>query len=156
MIDKQLLHKTIDEFMEGSDLFLVDLKVTPNNEITVTVDSTGSMDIEQCLALTHRIEETFDRDVEDYELEVGSAGITAPFKVKEQYEKNIGNDVVVLTRSGKKLHGVLKSVSDDFESCVVTTFKKVKPEGQKRPVSVEEDIALPISDIKSITYDLKF
>lgn len=156
MIDKALLNQTIEEAIKDTDLFLVETKVTPNNEITVTVDSVAGVDIEQCLALTRRIEEVFNRDVEDYELEVGSAGLTAPFKVKAQYDKNIGNDVVVLTRDGKKLHGVLKAVSDDFLSCTVEVIKKVKEEGKKRPVQIEVPEIIPIDNIKTITYDIKF
>lgn len=156
MIDKTLLTQTVTEALKDTDLFLVDIKVTPTNEITVTVDSPTGVDIEQCLALTRRIEEKFDRDVEDYELEVGSAGITAPFTVKQQYDKNIGNPVEVLTRDGRKMHGTLKAVADDFSNCTVSIVKKVKEEGQKRPKNVEVDEVLPIDSIKSITYEIKF
>lgn len=156
MIDKQLLTQTVENAIKDTDLFLVDIKVTPSNEITVTVDSTKGVDIEQCLEVTRRIEEVFDRDIEDYELEVGSAGLTSPFKVKGQYDKNIGNPVEVLTKDGRKLHGVLTAVSDDFTDCTVAVEKKVKEEGQKRPKIVKVDEVLPIADIKKITYEIKF
>ena len=156
MIDKKLLADTITEAIAGSDLFLVDIKVSTNNEITVTIDSTAGVDIDRCLALTRRIEEVFDRDVEDYELEVGSAGLTSPFKVKGQYDKNIGNPVEVLTSDGRKLHGTLNAVSDDFSNCTIAITKKVKEEGQKRPVNVEVEEVIPIESIKKITYELKF
>ena len=156
MIDKQLLTQTVENAIKDTDLFLVDIKVTPSNEITVTVDSTKGVDIEQCLEVTRRIEEVFDRDVEDYELEVGSAGLTSPFKVKGQYDKNIGNPVEVLTKDGRKLHGVLTAVSDDFTDCTVAVEKKVKEEVQKRPKIVQVDEVLPIAEIKKITYEIKF
>ena len=156
MIDKQLLTQTVENAIKDTDLFLVDIKVTPSNEITVTVDSTKGVDIEQCLEVTRRIEEVFDRDVEDYELEVGSAGLTSPFKVKGQYDKNIGNPVEVLTKDGRKLHGVLTAISDDFTNCTVAVEKKVKEEGQKRPKIVQVDEVLPIAEIKKITYEIKF
>lgn len=157
MIDKDLLTKTVEDAIADSDLFLVGIKVTPSNEITVTVDSNGpGVDIDECLAITRRIEEIFDRDVEDYELEVGSAGLTAPFTVKAQYDKNIGNPVEVLTRDGRKLHGTLTEVADDFSSCTVCVAKKVKEEGWKRPKTIEVPEQLPIADIKSIVYDLQF
>lgn len=156
MIDKQLLTQTVENAIKDTDLFLVDIKVTPSNEITVTVDSAKGVDIEQCLEVTRRIEEVFDRDVEDYELEVGSAGLTSPFKVKGQYDKNIGNPVEVLTKDGRKLHGVLTAVSDDFTDCTVAVEKKVKEDGQKRPKIVQVDEVLPIADIKKITYEIKF
>lgn len=156
MIDKAKLTQVVEDAIKGTDLFLVDIKITPTNEITVTVDSTKDVDIEQCLALTRTIEENFDRDVEDYELEVGSAGLTSPFKVKGQYDKNIGNPVEVITRDGRKLHATLKAVADDFSSCTLSVTKKVKEEGQKRPKNVEVDEVLPIGDIKSIVYEIKF
>lgn len=156
MIDKELLTRTVTEAMEGTDLFLVDVKITPANEITVTVDSTRGVDIDQCLAITRRIEETFDRDTEDYELEVGSAGLTSPFKVKQQYDKNIGNPVEVVTRDGRKLHGTLTAVAPDFTSCTVTVTRKEKEPGAKRPVTVQVPETLDIDNIKSIVYEIKF
>lgn len=73
MIDKDLLTATVNEAIEGTSLFLVDIDVRPGNTIVVEVDSTEGVDIDQCVAITRKIEERFDRDVEDYELEVGSA-----------------------------------------------------------------------------------
>ena len=89
-----------------------------------------------------------------YELEVGSAGITSPFKVIEQYQKNIGNEVEVLTKAGMKLNGILKSVSDD--KFVVTIIKKVKTETSKRKVEVEEDLTFGYDEIKYTKYLIRF
>ena len=156
MIDKKELSDFIESRLGGTDLFLVEVKISKDNEIIVEIDSDNSVDIDRCVELTREIEERFDRDDEDYELEVGSAGLTAPFKVKAQYDKNIGNAVEVVTRDGRKLHGVLTSVSDDFTECEVTVTKKVKEAGKKRPVMVEEPETLAIDNIKSITYEIKF
>ena len=84
--------------MVDTDLFLVDISVTPDNNITVEVDSATGVDIDACAAITRAVEAVFDRDAEDYALEVGSAGLTAPMKVRGQYDKNLGNDVEILTR----------------------------------------------------------
>ena len=120
MIDKDLLRQTVEEAIQGTGLFLVDLTVSPANAIVVEVDSAKGVDIDSCAALTRAIEARFDRDVEDYELEVGSAGLTAPFKVRAQYEKNIGNEVEVLTRDGRKFSGILTEVADDAFTVAVT------------------------------------
>lgn len=154
MIDKQLIIDAVEKAIKDSDIFLVDVKVTPDNSITVEIDNPTGIDIETCSRITRAIESEVDRDVEDYELEVGSAGLTAPFKVKGQYLKNIGNDISVLTRDGKKLKGVLKDVTDD--TFTMTVSKKVKLEGKKRPEMVDEDITIPMADTKSVTYDIKF
>ena len=79
MIDKTALAAFIEERLEGSDLFLVDLSISGQNEIRVEIDSDTSVDIDRCVDLTREIESAFDRDVEDYELEVGSSGLTTPW-----------------------------------------------------------------------------
>lgn len=154
MIDKQKLTDTINEAIKDTPLFLVDVTVTPDNNITVEVDSMESVDIDECVKLTRDIEAVFDRDVEDYQLEVGSAGLTSPFKVKEQYVKNIGNQVEVLTRDGRKFKGALTAVGDDDFTVAVT--KKVKEEGKKRPVEVEEPVVTKMADTKTVKYLIDF
>lgn len=154
MIDKQALVGVIEQSIKESDMFLVDVAVTKDNVITVELDSYSSISIDECAALTRAIEAEFDRDVEDYELEVGSAGLTSPFRVKAQYEKNKGNEVEVLTCDGRKLKGVLKDVLDD--KFVLTTTKKVKPEGAKKPVMVEEDEAFEYDKVKYTKYLIQF
>ncbi len=155
MIDKQLLTQTVLDAIDGTDMFLVDVNVSPANELTVEIDSADGIDIDTCAALTRRIEEVFDRDVEDYELEVGSAGLTSPFKVRGQYLKNIGNDVEVLTRDGRKLQGVLTAVGDD-DSFVVEVPTKVKPEGAKRPVIEQVPHTFTPAECKSVKYVINF
>lgn len=154
MIDKNLLTETITKSIAGTDLFLVDVTVSPANSIVVEVDSPTGVDIDACARITRDIEAAFDRDVEDYELEVGSAGLTAPFKVKGQYEKNIGNDVEVLTIDGRKLKGRLTEVGEDTFTIEVT--RKVKEPGAKRPVEVAEPLTLGYDQTKSVKYLIQF
>ncbi len=127
MIDKELLTHTITQALEGTDLYLVELRISAGNEINVEIDSDSTVDIDKCVALTRRIEEVFDRDTEDYELEVGSAGLTSPLKVLRQYEKNIGNEMVVLTRDGRKLHGVLSSARSSDPTEPSTSRLRCRP-----------------------------
>lgn len=154
MIDKEALKAFVESQLEGTPYFLTDLKVTESNDITVEIDSLTPGDIEECVKLTRAIEDKFDRDVEDYQLEVGTAGLTSPLKVKKQYEKYTGQDLEVLTADGKKLHGMLKEVGDD--SITLAIAQKVKKEGQKKPVTEYVDTVLPYSNIKKAVYDLKF
>ncbi|MDE5661292.1 MAG: ribosome assembly cofactor RimP [Muribaculaceae bacterium] len=161
MIDKELLTQTVADAIAGTDLFVVDITVSPSNEIVVELDSATGVDIDTCATLTRRIEEVFDRDVEDYQLEVGSAGITSDFRIRAQYDKNLGNDVEVLTRDGRKLRGVLTAVADgdgadrdvDF---TVEVPVKVKEPGAKRPVVKQEAMQFNSKDCKYVRYDLKF
>lgn len=155
MIDKDLLARTVEDAISGTDIFLVDVTVSPSNDITVEIDSPEGIDIDTCAAITRRIEETFDRDTEDYALEVGSAGLTAPFKVRGQYLKNIGNEVELLTRDGRKLQGVLTAVADNGDFTVAAPTK-VKPEGAKRPQTVDVAHTFSPSDCKWVKYLINF
>ena len=154
MIDRQALADFIESRLKDTDCFLTELNVSPANVITVEIDSMLPVDLERCVELTRDIEAAFDRDVEDYELEVGSAGLTSPFKVRRQYEKYIGQDVETLTADGRKLHGKLRSAGPD--SFTITVGRKVKPEGAKKPVIEPEDITLGYDQVKYTRYDLKF
>jgi len=154
MIDKKALTAFIEKRLEGTDLYLVDVAVSPTNEIRVEIDSDTSVDIDRCVELTRDIEQEFDRDTEDYELEVGSAGLTAPFKVKRQYDKNIGHEVEVLSADGKKYKGLLCHA--DSESFTIVCEEKVKPEGSKRPVIEKVKHTFGYDDVKYTKYLLQF
>ena len=146
MINKQELIDVINTELEGSDIFLVEVKVSADNIIDVAIDSMGSVTIDDCIALNNKVLDHFDRDVEDYELTVGSYGISDPFKVLQHYKKNMGGEVEVLTKDGKKLKGTLKDT--DEEGFTLTITKKVKLEGKKRPEMVDEDLNYKYDEIK--------
>lgn len=131
MIDKAALSAFIEKELEGTPLFLVGVSVSADNDIVVDMDSPEDIDVEQCAALSRAIEAEFPRDVEDYSLEVGSAGLTSPFKVLGQYLKNIGSEVEVLTSDGRKLRGTLDQA--DADGFTIAVAEKVKEEGMKRP-----------------------
>ena len=112
MIDKIALTKTLEKGMEGTDLFLVDVRIDNDNNITVEIDSDTTVDIDECVRLTRLVETEFNRDEEDYELEIGSAGLTSPLRTPRQYLKNIGNVVEVLTKKGQKSIGTMKAADN--------------------------------------------
>ena len=154
MLDAAEISKFIEKELEGSDYFLVDVQVKPENLIEVEIDSDSPVSIEECEKLTRAIESEFDRDKEDYTLEVGSAGITSPFKVKRQYQKYLGQEVEVLKKDGKKLSGMLRSAND--ENFTVVVKEKVKKPESKRPVIEEVEHTLGYDEIKQTKYILKF
>lgn len=161
MIDKDILRQTVERAIEGTDLILVDLTVTPSNEITVEIDCAKGVDIEQCAEITRTIEAVFDRDEEDYELEVGSSGLTSPLKIRAQYIKNLGNEMEVLTSDGRKLHGILAEVAPgaDTDREVEFTLEvptKIKEPGAKKAVVQNVATRLSSADCKYVRYDLKF
>lgn len=154
MIEKNLVKSVVEEWLEGKDYFLVDVEVTPDDRIVVEIDHADGVWIEDCVALSRFIEEHLNRDEEDYELEVGSAGIGQPFKVAQQYINCIGKQVEVLQADGKKVTGLLKSV--DAPQFVVTIQEKQKVEGQKRPVIVDVDKAYSMDEVKYCKYVIDF
>jgi len=154
MIDKQKVNELVEQWLEGKDYFLTDLTVTPDDCITVEIDHADGVWIEDCVQLSRFIEEHLNRDEEDYELEVGSAGLGQPFKVLRQWQNHVGKEVEIVTRDGRKLKGTLKAASADAVTLV--TRQKVTPEGKKRPVLQDVDIDLPMADIKSGRYIIDF
>jgi len=119
----------------------------------VEIDHADGVWIDDCVELSKFIEDHLNRDEEDYELEVGSAGLGQPFKVPQQYINHVGDDVEVLSPEGKKVKGVLKSVNEP--EFTVTTIQKVKNEGDKRPHNEEIDLSFNMNEVKYVKYLLK-
>ena len=146
MIDKTELEKVINEALDGTKMYLVTLKVSKDNIIEVALDSDEDITIDDCVAVNDAVLAAFDRDDEDYELTVGSYGISSPLLLPRQYRKNIGYEVEVLTADGRKLKGVLADA--DAEGFTLTMTVKKKLEGKKRPELVEEQEHFNYNDIK--------
>ena len=154
MLDKAKLQEFIESKLGNTDCFLTDMKVSPDNRVTVEIDSDTGVDIDFCVALSRDIEEEFPTDKEDYELEVGSAGLTSPLKMPRQYQKYLGHKLEVWTQDGKKLEGELLAADD--AGIRLSVLQKVKVEGQKRPVMQAAELILPYSEIRKAVYLLEF
>lgn len=154
MAEKEIVKKLVDEKLKGSDDYLVDVSISPDNSISVEIDNDHGVSIDDCVALSRFIEAYLDREKEDFELEVGSSGITSPFKIVRQYIKNVGNEVEMLLKNGIKLTGILKAADDD--AVVITVEKKVKSEESKRKITVEEDQTYSYDEIKYTKYLIRF
>ena len=154
MIDKNIVRRLVDEWLEGKEYFLVDIQISPDSKVVVEIDHADGVWIEDCVELSKFIEENLSRDEEDYELEVGSAGLGQPFKVPQQYINFIGKEVEVLDHDGRKVSGVLKSV--DGNKFVVSVNEKVHVEGKKRPVKMEVDHEYDMNEVKYTKYLISF
>jgi ribosome maturation factor RimP len=157
MITKQTVEKLANERIEerNLDIYIVDITIGPSNQIMVELDGhkTG-VSIEDCMAVSRNIEHNLDREIEDFSLEVSSAGLDKPFRVFKQYLKNIGKPVKVKTNDIGKTEGILKSANET--EIVVTTREKKKVEGRKKKEWVEEDIIIPMKDIKETKLIITF
>lgn len=153
MVDKQEIINLVNAATEGTDAYLVEVAVSPQNDVTVELDSDTGVDLDFCAGLTRRINEALPPD-EDFSLEVGSSSLTAPFKTPRQYAKHVGDTVEVLTRDGRKLKGVLED--SDAEGFTLAVPRKVKEPGKKRPVVVDERERFAYPDVKATTYVIDF
>ena len=154
MIDKNVVKKLVDEWLEGKEYFLVDIQISADAKIVVEIDHADGVWIEDCVELSKFIEERLSRDEEDYELEVGSAGLGQPFKVPQQYINFIGKEVEVLDQDRSKIRGILKSV--EGEKFVVSVNEKVQVEGKKRPVKMDVDHEYDMNEVKYTKYIISF
>lgn len=154
MIDKNIVKTLVEEWLQNKEYFLVDVEVSTDDRIVVEIDHADGVWIEDCVALSRFIEEHLNRDEEDYELEVGSAGLGQPFKVEQQYVNCIGKDVEVLTAEGIKLVGELKAV--DGRKFTVCVQEKQKVEGKKRPVLVDVEKEYSMDEVKYCKYYINF
>lgn len=154
MIDKNVVKKLVEEWLQDKEYFLVSIEISSDDRIVVEIDHADGVWIEDCVALSKYIEDHLNRDEEDYELEVGSAGLGQPFKVPQQYINFIGKEVEVLDADGKKVKGILKAVEgNDF---TVGVEEKVKIEGKKRPVKQEVDHVYQMDKVKYTKYIISF
>ena len=154
MTDKNIVKNLVDQWLEGKDYFLVDIEINRDNKIVVEIDHANGVWIEDCVELSRFIEDHLDREAEDFELEVGSAGLGQPFKVAQQYVNFVGKEVEVLDADGKKYKGVLKGV--DGRDFTVTVQEKVKEEGKKRPQLQDKDYQFSMDTVKYCKYLISF
>ncbi len=154
MIEKSKVKSIVEEWLEGKEYFLVDVEVSADDRIVVEIDHADGVWIEDCCELSRYIEEHLSRDEEDYELEVGSAGIGQPFKVEQQYINCIGKQVEVLTGDGQKYKGELLGV--EGRQFTVKTQEKQRVEGKKRPVMVDVERTFSMDDVKYCKYVIEF
>jgi ribosome maturation factor RimP len=154
MIEKAKVQALVEQWLDGKDYFLTDLTVTPDDCITVEIDQAEGVWIEDCVQLSRFIEEHLSRDEEDYELEVGSAGLGQPFKVLRQWQNHVGKQVEILTTDGRKLKGELREA--DADHIVVAVRQKVQVEGKKRPVMQDVETRLLMTEVKSGRYLIDF
>lgn len=157
MIDVNEVHAVVQEYIDSQEdkgFFLVHTEVRGANEILVEIDhDSAPIDIDTIVSLTRWVEDKMDREKEDFELTVASAGLTSPLRLPRQYRKYVGEEMIVLLKGGIKEQGILTSADEERFTLEVT--RMVKPEGERRKKSVQEVMTIPYSEVKSAVYDLK-
>lgn len=164
---KEDISKVIADYLVSHNLFLVDITISKDDDIEITIESKNSdVKIENCVDIDHIVSGAFDRDVHDYSLTVTSAGLDQPFKVLEQYEKFKGEEVELIAKqldaenegikkgAGGKITGVILSVTENGIEMSVT--EKVKEPGAKKKTEVTKCVFFAFENIKSCRPVIKF
>ena len=149
-IVRELAQSRLDEF----DGFIVDLSISSNNHIKLVIDSDTSIAVSDCISVSRNVEHNLDREVEDFSLEVSSAGLDQPFKHLRQYKKNVGREIKVKLIDDKVIEGLLKLV--EAEQIVVMSRQKERIEGRKAKKWVESEHVLNFSEIKETKVIISF
>ena len=130
MIEKENIENMVRHHIEGAGIFIVDVAVMAGNAIRIQVDRPEGISIDECVEISRFLNGQLDRDVEDYSLEVSSPGADSPFRVKQQYDKNIGRKVEITLLDGSRLEGILGNV---LERSVI-----LKVKGKENEILLEE------------------
>ena len=135
--------------------FIVDISVSKDNDIVLTIESENSkIELEDCVSLSRFFETKFDREVEDYSLTVSSAGLDQPFKVFKQYQKALGTKVEVSLKGGKKMVAVLEAA--DEESITLKYSAKEAVEGKKKKEIVEHVDRYTMDQVNAVRPFIEF
>lgn len=148
MIDKAIISQIVTPKLDADGAYIVELTISTDNRIELVVDHFNGISLEYCIELNRMIEAALNRDVEDFELEVASAGIGQPFKVQKQYLKNIGREVELLTTTGIKAKGTL--ISADENGFTIEYEEKEAVEGKKRKVLVKKQTTFTYTEVKQV------
>ncbi len=151
MISVELIEQLANKHLEGSPNYLVEVKISRTNKISVSIDNDhGGIKIVDCVELSRFIEGSLDRDKEDFELEVSSHGIGQPLKLFRQYKKNIGRVVSVTISDGKKIEGQLQNATPNE----ITVEEEYKDSTTKKKAL--RSVTIPFTDIKQTIVTFKF
>ncbi len=154
MISASVIRELVDKKLSEGDSYLVDITVSAANKIRVTIDNFRGISIEECVSMSRWIENSLDREAEDFELEVTSPGLDSPFRVFRQYQKNLGREVEVKLADGTKIAGKLVDATENQVTLEQET--KEKTEGKKGRQLVVRKFEFPLSDIKETRLIIKF
>lgn len=152
---RKKIEELLNNFLEErKDLFLIDLKFSAGDDITVILDGDNGVSLQDCLDASRAIEFNMDREDHDFSLQVMSAGLSEPLSSERQFRKNIGRDLDVLMNDSTKIEGELAKV-DNEKISLILRYRKPKEVG-KGKVDVEEEKEIPYSEIKKALVAIKF
>jgi ribosome maturation factor RimP len=144
------IYSLLEPMLDGTDMFIVNIKVKPVNNLKVFIDADSGFSIEKSISINRRlyrqIEESQMFPDGDFSLEVSSPGVDEPLLQVRQYKKNIGRKVTVTDNEGAEKTGMLREVQEDHLTL------EIKDKKQKEPIITE----IPFSDIKKTVVQIIF
>lgn len=152
MVEVIEIEKALEEILDKNKYFVVEV-VIKNDKIKIVVDGYENFRLDDCVAITRQLKSAFAGALDNYNVEVTSPGLTTPFKVKEQYEKNIGKEVEVVLIDGNKIKGVLKKYSP--EELLIAQKETIQEKGKKRK-TVTKEKPIDTKDIKKTKLVITF
>ena len=103
----------LNDFLQTrEDLFLIDLKFSAGDDITIILDGDNGVTVQDCLDASRAIEFNMDREEHDFSLQVMSAGLSEPLSTPRQFQKNIGREIEVLLTDSSEIEGELAKVNE--------------------------------------------
>lgn len=152
---KNKIEELLNTFLaERQDLFLIDLKISAGDDITIILDGDNGVSLQDCLDASRAIEFNLDREEHDFGLQVMSAGLSEPLNFPRQYKKNIGRMLEILLDDSSNIEGELIS-ADEEKIILKLEYRRPKLVGKGKEDVVEER-EIPYSQIKKALVAIKF
>ncbi len=152
---KKKIERLLEDFLENrEDLFLIDLKISANDDVTIILDGDEGVTLQDCLDASRAVEFNMDREAHDFSLQVMSAGLSEPLSMPRQFKKNIGRSLDILLQNDIRIEGELTKVEEDSITLLLR-YRKPKEIG-KGKIDVEEEKIIHFQDIKKALVTIKF
>jgi ribosome maturation factor RimP len=154
MLDKNHIQELIDQALEGTDFYLVDLSVSRSNQVQIYLDHPDGLSLDDCARFGSLLNEQIEQEAEDYELQVSSPGLGQPIKVFRQYVKAVGEKLDLALSSGKRMKGTLLEAIEGGSGAV--GFLKIMPLGTKRKPYSGDPMEIPLNEIVTARIEVDF
>lgn len=152
---KKKIERLLEDFLENrEDLFLIDLKISANDDVTIILDGDEGVTLQDCLDASRAVEFNMDREAHDFSLQVMSAGLSEPLSMPRQFKKNIGRSLDIFLQNDIRIEGELTKVEEDSITLLLR-YRKPKEVG-KGKIDVEEEKIIHFQDIKKALVTIKF
>ena len=140
-----------EQELKGTENYLVSVLVKSGNKIMVFIDNDNDVSVDDCIKLSRAIEGQLDRDSEDFELMVSSAGLDQPFSLPRQYKKYINRKINIQLPEGNRFDAMLIAADENS-----ITFKKLIKKGKSKKLEEGPEQKLTLDEIKETRPGIQF